>query len=254
MSDMSVDYPLDHRECREKTHKNAWGHRTISSICHHPMLGCLPYLNASGGIDNCNLFPDPKSIVVEKKHARKERRGCSSLRFIMKIPRLVPIAFLQPALFSTWDLNNRTCFSPYETKRYLNSIAPTFARVVVMYEENDTARVSLNLRVCNSFRGSRLRSGKFVQGLGKHSKLNASAVRDGRPTRHVGQNRWRPGFAAPLAQSICFSQPMRFSSSLRSLCPGRLTAVVLEDDLLTPLRRSQFFKSISSTPTSSSIA
>lgn len=57
MSNMSSKkYPLDHRECR---HKNAWGHRTISSICHHPMLGCLPYLNASGGIDNCNLFLIP---------------------------------------------------------------------------------------------------------------------------------------------------------------------------------------------------
>lgn len=91
MSNMSSKKcPLDHRECCEKTHKNARAHRTISSICHHPMLGCLPYLNASGGIDNCNLFPDPKSIVVEKKHARKERRGCSSLRFIMKAPALCP--------------------------------------------------------------------------------------------------------------------------------------------------------------------
>lgn len=60
MSNMSSKkYPLNHQECREKTCKNARGHRTISSICHHPMLGCLPYLNASGGIDNCNLFLIP---------------------------------------------------------------------------------------------------------------------------------------------------------------------------------------------------
>lgn len=38
MSDMPPKkYPLGHREYREKRHKNAWGHRTISSICHHPI-------------------------------------------------------------------------------------------------------------------------------------------------------------------------------------------------------------------------
>lgn len=55
-----------------------------------------------------------------------------------------------------------------------------------------------------------------------------------------------------MAQSTCFSQPMRPSSSLRSLCPGRLTPVALDDVLFTPVLRSQFLKSSSSTPTSSS--
>ena len=53
------------------------------------------------------------------------------------------------------------------------------------------------------------------------------------------------------AHSTCFSHPMRPSNSLRSLWPGRLTPLV-DACLLTPVLRSQFFRSISSTPTSSS--
>jgi len=58
---------------------------------------------------------------------------------------------------------------------------------------------------------------------------------------------------SPKLQSTCFSQPMRPRSSLRSLWPGRLTPVAADEPcLLTPALLSQFFRLISSAPTSSS--
>lgn len=58
---------------------------------------------------------------------------------------------------------------------------------------------------------------------------------------------------AVSAYSGCLSQPMRPRSSLRSLCPGRLTPELLACRLM-PDRRSQLLKSSASTPTSSSRA
>lgn len=58
-------------------------------------------------------------------------------------------------------------------------------------------------------------------------------------------------FVVLIYQSTCFSQPMRPSNSLRSLWPGKLTPEVVAPRL-TPVRRSHPFKSIASTPTSSS--
>jgi hypothetical protein len=82
-------------------------------------------------------------MAVAQKHARKEKRGCCPIRFVLKIPHPVSLTY-QPTNQSSFFRRGigtiaRGLFfllPPNEIKRYLNSGAPTFAHVVVIYEKN----------------------------------------------------------------------------------------------------------------------